>query len=107
MAPKRDLAKIGSEGFALIDEYFDKERTNRAAATGVATTFQVPHQSCNYRYIIPESLVYRMIPSTITKTIVTSPTPPVSALNSYEAAQSHDGIHLTSCSKRRQMRMAY
>ncbi|WMV09991.1 hypothetical protein MTR67_003376 [Solanum verrucosum] len=58
MAPQRDLDKIGSEGFALIDEYFDQNRINRPPTTVEA------HQSCNYRYILPESLVYRMIPPT-------------------------------------------
>ncbi|KAG5632867.1 hypothetical protein H5410_004584 [Solanum commersonii] len=33
MAPHRDLDKIGSEDFALIDEYFDQNRINRPPTT--------------------------------------------------------------------------
>uniref|UniRef100_A0A3Q7EFN9 Uncharacterized protein n=1 Tax=Solanum lycopersicum TaxID=4081 RepID=A0A3Q7EFN9_SOLLC len=102
MAPQRDLNKIGSEGFALIDEYFDKKRTNRSQIT-VET-----QQSCNYRYVLPESLVYRMIPPTGREVMVSAPTPPVAALNRYEAAQLHDGIRLADYySKRPRMPMAY
>ncbi|KAH0730452.1 hypothetical protein KY289_001640 [Solanum tuberosum] len=101
MAPQRDLDKIGSESFSLIDEYFDKNRINRPLTTVEA------HQSCNYRYVLPESLVYRIIPPTGREAMITAPTPPVVALNSYEAAQLHDRIHLANYSKRRQMPMAY
>ncbi|KAH0730438.1 hypothetical protein KY290_001452 [Solanum tuberosum] len=80
MAPQRDLDKIGSEGFAIIDEYFDKKRINRPPTTVEA------HQSCNYRYISPESLVYRMIAPTGREAMITAPTPLVVALNSYETA---------------------
>ncbi|MCD7446077.1 hypothetical protein HAX54_037283 [Datura stramonium] len=103
MATQRDLAKIGSEGFALIDEYIGKKRINRAAATVAhnpavtsTTTFRVTKQSCNYHYSSPETHVYHVIPST-----------PPAALSSYEAAKLHDGIHLAKYSKGRQMRMAY
>uniref|UniRef100_M1B3T7 Uncharacterized protein n=1 Tax=Solanum tuberosum TaxID=4113 RepID=M1B3T7_SOLTU len=115
MARQRDLAQIGSEGFALIDEYFGKKRINRPPTTvphnmaaGINTTFRVSQQSCNYRYnISPGSPVFEInIPSTRREAMITTPTPPV-ALNSYEAAQLHDGIYLANYSNKRQMRMAY
>ncbi|KAG5632853.1 hypothetical protein H5410_004570 [Solanum commersonii] len=101
MAPQRDLDKIGSEGFALIIEYFDRKRINRPPTTVEA------HQSCTYRYILPKSLIYLMIAPTGREAMITAPTPPVMVLNSYEAAQLHDGIRLANYSKRRQMPMAY
>lgn len=107
MAPHRDLAKIGSDGFALIDEYFDKKRTKRAAPTTVAgSTFQVTQQSFNYHYSSLKTHVYRIIPPSRSESIITVPTPPA-ALNSYEAAKLHDGIHLANYSNRRQMHIAY
>ncbi|PHU29806.1 hypothetical protein BC332_01899 [Capsicum chinense] len=114
MAPQSDLVKIGSEGFALIDEYFGKKRMHRAATTtaqnlaagmGISTTFPATKQSCNYHYSSPETHIYRIIPATRIEAI-TAPAPSA-ALNSYEAAQLHDGIHLSNYSMRRQMRMAY
>ncbi|WMV10021.1 hypothetical protein MTR67_003406 [Solanum verrucosum] len=100
MARQRNLAQIGSEGFALIDEYFDKKRINRPPTT-------VPHnQSCNYRYnISPGSRVFGIIPSTRREAMITTLNPPV-ALNSYEVAQLHDGIYPVNYSNTRQMRMA-
>ncbi|WMV09978.1 hypothetical protein MTR67_003381 [Solanum verrucosum] len=47
-----------------------------------------------------------MIPSTGREAMITAPTPPV-ALNSYGAAQLHDGIYLANYSNRCQMRIAY
>ncbi|WMV09992.1 hypothetical protein MTR67_003377 [Solanum verrucosum] len=102
MARQRALTQIGSEGFSLIDEYFGKKRINRPPTT-------MPHNmSCNYRYnISPGSPVFEInIPSTRREAMITTPTPPV-ALNSYEAAQLHDGIYLANYSNKRQMRMAY
>ncbi|KAK4338893.1 hypothetical protein RND71_040358 [Anisodus tanguticus] len=107
MAPQRDLVKIGSEGFALIDEYFEKKTMNRApvlAAATSTTTFRVTQQSCNYHYSSLESHVYRIIPSTRMEAIKPPP-PPV--LNNYEATQFHEGINLVNYSRRRQVRMAY
>ncbi|KAG5632868.1 hypothetical protein H5410_004585 [Solanum commersonii] len=115
MARQRDLAQIGSEGFALIDEYFGKKRINRPSTTvphnmeaGTSTTFRVSQQSCNYCYnISPGSPVFEInIPSTRREAMITTITPLV-ALNSYEAAQLHDGIYLANYSNKRQMRMAY
>ncbi|KAG5632876.1 hypothetical protein H5410_004593 [Solanum commersonii] len=113
MARQRDLAQIGSEGFALIDEYFDKKRINRPPTTvphnmaaGTGTTFRVTQQSCNYRYnISPGSRVFGIISSTRREAMITTLNPPV-ALNSYEAAQLHDGKYPINYSNTRQMRMA-
>ncbi|KAG5632860.1 hypothetical protein H5410_004577 [Solanum commersonii] len=65
MAAQRDLAKIGSEGFALIDEYFGKNRIVNRLLTTVArnTTFRTTQQSCNYHYSSAETHVYRVNPS--------------------------------------------
>ncbi|KAK6803251.1 hypothetical protein RDI58_001035 [Solanum bulbocastanum] len=111
MAAQRDLAKIGSEGFGLIDEYFGKKRINRAATIVVpnleasaGTKFWVTQQSCHYHYSSPR--VYRVIPP-IKKESSTTPSTPSVALNRYEAAQLHDGIYLANYSNRRQMRIAY
>uniref|UniRef100_A0A3Q7EZ27 Uncharacterized protein n=1 Tax=Solanum lycopersicum TaxID=4081 RepID=A0A3Q7EZ27_SOLLC len=80
----------------------DKNRINRPPTT------VEPQQSCNYRYVLPESLVYRMIPATGTEVMISPPTSQVVALNSYEAAQLRDGIRLADYySKRPQMPMAY
>ncbi|KAK6803676.1 hypothetical protein RDI58_001460 [Solanum bulbocastanum] len=114
MAAQRDLAKIGSEGFALIDECFGKTRIiNRPTTTmahnmaaGTSTTFRETQQSCNYHYSTAETRFYRVNPSVRREAMITAPTPLV-ALNSYEAVQLHDRIYLASYSNRRQMRMPY
>ncbi|WMV09962.1 hypothetical protein MTR67_003347 [Solanum verrucosum] len=67
MAAQRDLAKIGSEGFALIDEYFGKKRiVNRPRTTvahnmaaGTSTTFRATQQNCNHHYSSAETRVYQ------------------------------------------------
>ncbi|KAG5632839.1 hypothetical protein H5410_004556 [Solanum commersonii] len=108
MAAQRDLAKIGSEGFSLIDEYFGKMRMNRAVAhnleANAGTKFWVTQQSYHYQYSSPRA--YRAIPP-IKKEAITTPSTPPAALNSYEVAQLHDGIYLKNYSNRHQMRMAY
>ncbi|KAH0669554.1 hypothetical protein KY285_023716 [Solanum tuberosum] len=111
MAAQRDVAKIGSEGFVLIDEYFGKKRMNRAATivahnleASAGTKLWVTQQSCHYYYTSPR--VYRVIPLIKKEAITTPSTPPV-ALNSYGAAQLHDGIYLANYSNQRQMCIAY
>ncbi|KAH0725621.1 hypothetical protein KY284_001486 [Solanum tuberosum] len=108
MAAHRDLAKIGSEGFALIDEYFGKKRMNTTGAHNVedsaGTKFWVTQQSYHYHYSSPR--VYRAIPP-IKKEAITAPSTPPVALNSYKAAQLHDGIYLANYSNRRQMHVPY
>ncbi|KAH0733015.1 hypothetical protein KY290_001448 [Solanum tuberosum] len=114
MAAQRDLAKLGSEGFALIDEYFGKKwivnrpRTTVAhnMAASISTTFLATQQSCNYHYSSAETHVYQVNPSVRREAMITGPTPAV-ALSSYEAAQLHDDIYLASYFNRRQMRMTY
>ncbi|TMW90993.1 hypothetical protein EJD97_014959 [Solanum chilense] len=112
MAPQRDLVTIGSEGFALIDEYFGKKRMNRPPTTvahnlaaGTDTTFRVTQQSYNYHYASSKTQVYRVIPLSRTEDMIATPKPPV-ALNSYEATPLHDGIYLSNYSNTRLMRMA-
>ncbi|WMV09988.1 hypothetical protein MTR67_003373 [Solanum verrucosum] len=70
MAAQIDLAKIGSEGFALIDEYFGKKRINRGSTTvahnleaSAGTKFWVTQQSYQFLRLkkkrggIPEDIV--------------------------------------------------
>ncbi|KAG5631207.1 hypothetical protein H5410_002924 [Solanum commersonii] len=102
MEAERDLAKIGSEGFALIDQYFGKKRINRAATTmtpnlkaSASTKFWVTQQSFYCHYSPPR--VYQVIPA-IKKEFGTTPSTPPVALNSYEAVQLHDGIYLANYS---------
>ncbi|KAH0730435.1 hypothetical protein KY289_001623 [Solanum tuberosum] len=111
MAAQRDLAKIGSEGFALIDEYFGKKRMNRTATTvaynleaSAGTKFWMTQQSYHYHYSSPR--VFRAIPP-IKKEAITAPSTPPIVLNSYEATQLHDGIYLANYSNRHQMCIAY
>ncbi|WMV09970.1 hypothetical protein MTR67_003355 [Solanum verrucosum] len=60
MEAQRDVAKIGSKGFALIDKYFGKSETIFLEATA-GTRFWVTQQSYHYHYYSPR--VYRAIPS--------------------------------------------
>ncbi|WMV09961.1 hypothetical protein MTR67_003346 [Solanum verrucosum] len=101
MTAHRDLAKIGSEGFALIDEYFGKKRMNSTVAHNVEAS-----ASTKFWYHYSSPRVYQAIPPIKKEAITTPSTPPV-ALNSYEAAQLHDGIYLANCSNRHQMRVPY
>ncbi|TMW93463.1 hypothetical protein EJD97_011625 [Solanum chilense] len=107
MARQRDLAQIGSEGFALIDEYLRINKPPTTVPYNTGTTFRVTQQSCNYRYnISPGSRVFGIkTPSTRREAMITTPKPMV-ALNIYEAAQLHDGIYLANYSNTRQMRMS-
>lgn len=82
MAAQKDLAKIGSQGFALIDEYF--------------TTFRATQQCCNYHYSSGETHVYRVNASIRREAMITAPIPMV-ALSSYEAAQLHDLLGTIIC----------
>ena len=78
---------------------------NRASTTVAhnleASVYGVTQQSYHYHYSSPR--VYRSIPL-IKKEAISAP---AVALNSYEAAQLHDGILLAHYSNRRQMSIAY
>lgn len=86
MASKEDLARIGREGFEIVDQFFEKKG-------------RIPHASpkgsriCLYQYQPQKSQVYKLNPK--------------EGMNTYEVKHYHDGGAVMDYNKRNSAPMYY
>lgn len=92
MASKEDLARIGREGFDLVDQFMDN-KGRKAAARKPHVFPQGGRQVCLYQYQPQPSHLYQVKPN--------------EKMNTYEVVQFRDGATVMDYTKRNSAPMFY
>ncbi|PIN12819.1 hypothetical protein CDL12_14564 [Handroanthus impetiginosus] len=67
MASQEDLIRIGMEGFAIVDKYFEKNERQR---TQGSSSHGCPYHGCLYQYQPQKSHIYHVKPVSAAKEMI-------------------------------------